>query len=138
MGEGHLNVVEVPGAIELSREQVGLSAGGFAALDLAVPDDFTRPGARAQLLLTDGQSHAIGTVAAVLPDVGPDDAVIAMGDPDRLFADAAPSATRRRDDGFVRRSTVRRDGDDRRRRRCDRSARRCHRTSYGRTGRRDR
>jgi phage replication-related protein YjqB (UPF0714/DUF867 family) len=93
MGEGHLNVVEVPGAIELSREQVGLSAGGFAALDLAVPDDFTRPGARAQLLLTDGQSHAIGTVAAVLPDVGSDDAVIAMGDPDRLFAGAAPSAT---------------------------------------------
>jgi phage replication-related protein YjqB (UPF0714/DUF867 family) len=93
MGKAQVHVVEVPGAIQLSREQVCLSEGGFAALELTVPGDFGRPGARTQVLLHHGESHAIFTVAAVLPGVGPDEALIAMGDPDRLFAGEAPSAT---------------------------------------------
>ena len=93
MGEAQVHVVDVPGAIQLSREQVCLSEGGFAALELIVPDDFGRPGARTQILLSDGESHAIFTVAAVLPGVGHGEALVAMGDPDRLFAGAAPSET---------------------------------------------
>lgn len=93
MGEAQLRVVEVPGAIQLSREQVCLSEGGFTALELTVPDDFGRPGARRQVLLNDGESYALFTVAALLPGDGPGEASVAMGDPDRLFAGSAPSAT---------------------------------------------
>jgi phage replication-related protein YjqB (UPF0714/DUF867 family) len=89
VAQAQLRVVDAPGDIELAREQVALSEGGFAALELAVPADFTRPGARAQVLLSDGHSHAICTVAAVLPN--PDPAMIAMGNPDRLFAGEVPS-----------------------------------------------
>jgi phage replication-related protein YjqB (UPF0714/DUF867 family) len=91
MTAAQLQVADVPGAIELSREQVCLSEGGFAMLGLVVPDDFTRPGARTQVLLTNAGSHALFTVAAVLPGSGPDQAAVAMGDPDRLFAGDAPS-----------------------------------------------
>jgi len=93
MAEAQLHVVEVPGSIQLSQEHVCLSAGAFTALQLTIPDDFRRPGARRQLLLSDRDSHAIVTVAAVLPDGDPAEAAIGMGDPDRLFAGAAPSAT---------------------------------------------
>ena len=93
MGEAQLDLVDVPGGIELSQEQVCFSVGAFAVLGLTVPDDFNRPGARTQVLLSDRDLHAIVTVAAVLPEVGPDDAMVAMGDPDRLFAGAEPSAT---------------------------------------------
>ncbi len=93
MGDAQLQLVEVPGAIELTREQVGISDGGFAALELAVPDDFARPGARPQVLLANADSHALCTVAALLPGFASDEAVVAMGDPDRLFAGELPSAT---------------------------------------------
>ena len=93
MGEAQLDLVDVPGGIELSQEQVCFSVGAFAVLGLTVPDDFNRPGARTQVLLSDRDLHAIVTVAAVLPEVGPEDAMVAMGDPDRLFAGAEPSAT---------------------------------------------
>jgi phage replication-related protein YjqB (UPF0714/DUF867 family) len=93
MADAQVQVVEVPGAIQLSREQVCLSEGGFAALELTVPDDFGRPGARTQVLFNDGESYALFTVAAVLPGDGLGEASVAMGDPDRLFAGSAPSAT---------------------------------------------
>jgi phage replication-related protein YjqB (UPF0714/DUF867 family) len=93
MAEAQLDLVDVPGGIELSQEHVCLSAGAFAALGLTVPDDFGRPGARTQVLLSGRDSHAIVTVAALLPDVGLDDVMVAMGDPDRLFAGAEPSPT---------------------------------------------
>ena len=93
MGEARLDLLDAPGGIELSQEQVCFSVGAFAVLGLTVPDDFNRPGARTQVLLSDRDLHAIVTVAAVLPEVGPDDAMVAMGDPDRLFAGAEPSAT---------------------------------------------
>lgn len=93
MAEAQLHVVEVPGSIQLSQEHVCLSAGAFTALELTIPDDFRRPGAGRQLLLSDRDSHAIVTVAAVLPDGDLGEAAIGMGDPDRLFAGAAPSAT---------------------------------------------
>jgi phage replication-related protein YjqB (UPF0714/DUF867 family) len=93
MADAQMQVVEVPGAIQLSREQVCLSERGFAALELTVPDDFGRPGARTQALITDGEAAALFTVAAVLADADPGEALVAMGDPDRLFAGSAPSAT---------------------------------------------
>ena len=92
MAEAQLRVEEVPGSIQLSQEHVCLSAGAFTALELTIPDDFHRPGAGRQLLLSDRDSHAIVTVATVLPD-NLARAAIGMGDPDRLFAGAAPSAT---------------------------------------------
>jgi phage replication-related protein YjqB (UPF0714/DUF867 family) len=92
MGEAQLHLGDVPGGIELSQEQVCLSAGAFAALGIPVPDDFSRPGARTQILLSNQDAHAVVTVAAVHPD-GVHDVLVAMGDPDRLFAGAEPSST---------------------------------------------
>jgi hypothetical protein len=91
MAQAQLHVVDVPGAIELSREQVAMSHGGFAALDLAVPEDFTRPGARAQVLLSDGHSHAFAPWPRFSPNVDPDPAMVATGDADRRFAGEVPS-----------------------------------------------
>ncbi len=93
MGEAQVQVVEDVCASRLTSEQVCLSAGGFAALDLAVPADFSRPGARPQVMLNSGASIAAFTVAAVLPSCDAGVAQVALSDPDRLFRGAMPTAT---------------------------------------------
>jgi len=92
MPEALLELVDDVCATDMPAEHACLSAGGFAALGLAVPGDFSRPGARPQLLLTVGRSAAAITVAAVLTRDVPARAMIAMGDPDRLSA-GAPTST---------------------------------------------
>jgi len=93
MGEAQVQVVEDVCASRLTAEQVCLSAGGFATLDLAVPADFSRPGARPQVMLSSDASIAAFTVAAVLPSCDTGVAQVALGDPDRLFRGGMPSAT---------------------------------------------
>ncbi len=93
MGEAELQVVEDLCSSRLSSEQVCLSVGGFAALDLAVPADFSRPGAQPQVMLTSNASSAAFTVAAVVPSSESASAQVALGDPDRLFREGMPTAT---------------------------------------------
>jgi len=45
MGEAQLLLVPMSGGGGLSAEQASLTEAGFAALGLAVPGDFGRPGA---------------------------------------------------------------------------------------------
>ena len=92
MPEAILELVDDTCAIDMPAEHACLSTGGFAALGLDVPGDFSRPGARPQLLLTVGRSVAVVTVASVLTSDDPTLAMIAMGDPDRLLA-GAPTST---------------------------------------------
>src|SRR4249920_196514 len=65
MEEAQLLVVPLSGGVGLSAEQASLSEAGYDALGLAVPDDFGRPGAGIQLLLSAEDSFALVTVAAV-------------------------------------------------------------------------
>ena len=83
MGEAQLLVVPLSGGVGLSAEQASLSEAGYDALGLAVPDDFGRPGAGVQLLLTAEDSFALVTVAAVHDGNA---ASIALADPDRLVS----------------------------------------------------
>jgi hypothetical protein len=70
----------------LSAEQASLTGPGFEALGLAVPDDFGRPGAGVQLLLSADNSFALVTIAAVLSGSA---AAIALANPDRLRSGAS-------------------------------------------------
>ena len=88
-----LRVVDDSAAVDLSAEQLALSVGAFTALGLAIPDDFGRPGARPQVMLDDEATLAAFTVAAVIPGADPGEALVTMGDPDRLFAGSVPSPT---------------------------------------------
>jgi phage replication-related protein YjqB (UPF0714/DUF867 family) len=81
MGEAQLLVVPLPGGVGLSVEQASLSEASYEALGMAVPDDFGRPGAGIQLLLSAEDSFALVTIAAV-HDGGA--VSIALADPDRL------------------------------------------------------
>jgi len=81
MGEAQLLLVPMSGGGGLSAEQASLTEAGFAALGLAVPGDFGRPGAGVQLLLSADNSFALVTIAAVLSGGA---ASIALANPDRL------------------------------------------------------
>jgi phage replication-related protein YjqB (UPF0714/DUF867 family) len=81
MGEAQLLSVPMSGGGGLSAEQASLTEAGFAALGLAVPGDFGRPGAGVQLLLSADSSFALVTIAAVLSGSA---ASIALTNPDRL------------------------------------------------------
>ena len=99
MGDAQLFLVPMIGGAGLSAEQASLTEAGFAALDLAVPDDFGRPGAGVQLLLGAGNSLALVTIAAVLP--GPA-ASIALAEPGRLpSGTAVPHTIRATTDVFA-------------------------------------
>ena len=87
MGESQLGLVPTPSGVGLSAEQVLLTEAGFDALGLAVPDDFGRPGAGVQLLLSAGNSFALVTIAAVLPGGA---VSVALADPDRLSGVSVP------------------------------------------------
>jgi len=90
MGDARLVLMPAPGGVGLSAEQASLTEVGFDALGLAVPDDFGRPGAGVQLLLSAENSFALVTIAAVLPG---STASIALADPDRLLSGASVPAT---------------------------------------------
>jgi len=83
MGEAQLLVVPLPGGVGLSVEQASLSEASYEALGMAVPDDFGRPGAGIQLLLSAEDSLALVTIAAVHEGGA---ASIALADPDRLVS----------------------------------------------------
>ena len=79
MGEAQLLVVPLSGGVGLSAEQASLSEAGYDALGMAVPDDFGRPGAGIQVLLSAEDSFALVTIAAVHNGSA---ASIALADPD--------------------------------------------------------
>ena len=83
MGEAQLLVVPLSGGVGLSAEQASLSEAGYDALGMAVPDDFGRPGAGIQVLLSAEDSFALVTIAAVHNGSA---ASIALADPDRLVS----------------------------------------------------
>jgi phage replication-related protein YjqB (UPF0714/DUF867 family) len=83
MGEAQLLVVPLSGGVGLSEEQASLSEVGYDALGMAVPDDFGRPGAGIQVLLSAEDSFALVTIAAVHNGSA---ASIALADPDRLVS----------------------------------------------------
>ena len=85
MDEAQLLLVPLSAGVELSVEQASLSEAGYDALGVTVPDDFGRPGADIQLLLSVAESFALVTIAAV--HHGPD-ASIALADPNRLVSGA--------------------------------------------------
>jgi phage replication-related protein YjqB (UPF0714/DUF867 family) len=86
MGEAQLLLAPMSGGGGLSAEQASLTEAGFEALGLAVPDDFGRPGAGVQLLLSADNSFALVTIAAVLSGSA---AAIALANPDRLRSGAS-------------------------------------------------
>ena len=104
-----LRVVEDVCAVRLSDEGVCLSASAFAALELAVPADFSRPGARPQVMLNSGAAFAAFTVTAVLRDGGSNEPQVALGDPDRLFGGWRAHRDSRGDDRPLHRCTADRD-----------------------------
>jgi phage replication-related protein YjqB (UPF0714/DUF867 family) len=83
MAEAQLLVVPLSGGVGLSAEQASLSEAGYDALGMAVPDDFGRPGAAIQLLLSVEDSFALVTIAAAHDGSA---ASIALADPDRLVS----------------------------------------------------
>ena len=92
--QAQLLLVPLSGGVELSVEQASLSQAGYEALGLTPPDDFGRPGAGIQLLLSVADSFALVTIAAVHHGT---DASIALADPDRLVSGApVPPRYRRR------------------------------------------
>lgn len=99
MGEAQLVVVPLSDGVELSAEQASLSEAGYDALGVAVPDDFGRPGAGIQLLLSAEDSFALVTIAAVHDGSA---ASIALADPDRLVSGAhVPPAVQATTDVFA-------------------------------------
>lgn len=90
MGEAQLVLVPLSSGVGLSLEQASLSEAGYDALDLAVPDDFGRPGAGVQLLLSVANLFALVTIAAVHPG---NVASVVLADPDRLLAGASVPPT---------------------------------------------
>jgi phage replication-related protein YjqB (UPF0714/DUF867 family) len=85
MDEAQLLLVPLSGGVELSVEQASLSEAGYDALGVTPPDDFGRPGAGIQLLLSVADSFALVTIAAVHDGT---DASIALADPNRLVSSA--------------------------------------------------
>ena len=90
MGEAQLLLVPMSRGGGLSAEQAALTEAGFEALGLAVPDDFGRPGACVQLLLSADNSVALVTIAAVGSGSA---AAVALANPDRLRSDTSAPAT---------------------------------------------
>ena len=90
MGEAQLLLVPMSGGGGLSAEQASLTEAGFEALGLAVPDDFGRPGARVQLLLSADNSFGLVSIAAVISGSA---ASIALANPDRLRSGTSAPAT---------------------------------------------